>query len=136
VYIWARWDGSKYVYTLSPWDMDSGFWPIFTDDSDSINMWMRLPVRMLELNVGNCREVFRDIYREKRAELLTDDAIYQWVMGKEEMINASGAYLRESERWGDGAAELNLSAISAHITSQMYLLERYIQVIWPPEDAL
>jgi len=135
VYIWARWDGEKYRYTLSPWDMDSGFWPMFTDGSDSINLWMTLPVRMLNLNVGNCREVLAQIYQEKRNKLLTDDAIYQWVVEKEEMINASGAYLRESERWHDGAAELNLAEISSHVISQMYLLERYIYDIWAPEAA-
>jgi len=135
VYIWARWDGEKYRYTLSPWDMDSGFWPIFTDGSDSINQWMVLPVRMLNLNVGNCREVLAQVYEEKRAELLTDDAIYQWIDEKEEMINASGAYLREAERWRDGATELNLAEISSHVISQMYLLERYIYDIWAPEAA-
>lgn len=133
VYIWTRWDGEKYVYTLSPWDMDSGFWPIFTDDSDSINLWMELPARMLELNVGNCREVFREIYQEKRAEILTDDAIYQWIQDAEDMINASGAYLRESERWRDGMQKLDLGQISGHVSNQMGLLERYIRDIWTVE---
>lgn len=133
VYIWTQWNGTHYTYTLSPWDMDSGFWPIFTDDSDSINLWMMLPVRMLELNVGNCREVFRDLYLEKKAELLTDDAIYQWVQEAEDMINASGAYLRESERWRDGMQELDLGQVSDHVVNQMELIGQYIRDIWTVE---
>ena len=135
VYIWARWNGERYVYTLSPWDMDSSFWPIFTDGSDSMNLWMELPVRMLELNVGGCREVFRELFWEKRDSFLSDDALYQWVEDAEEMINASGAYLRESQRWQDGAQPLDLSQISAHVTEQMNLIERYIQTVWPVEEA-
>ena len=131
VYIWVRWNEDQYMYSLSPWDMDSGFRPLFTDGSDSINLWMVLPVRMLELNVGNCREVFKEVFEEKRAELLTEDALYQWIEEEEEIINASGAYLRESARWQGGAQELDLSEVFAHTASQMHLIERYIQGVWP-----
>ncbi len=136
VYIWAKSDGTRPVYTLSPWDMDTGFRPMFSDDSDSINMWMTLPVRMLKLNVGNCREMMHELWRQKRSTILTDDAIYQWVQAMEEEINASGAYLRESERWRGGAKPLNLAEISSHTTSQLYVIERYMQENWKVDPVV
>lgn len=134
VYIWALEGENGYTYSLSPWDMDSGFSPLFKDESDSINMWMTLPVRMLELDVGGCRSILADIYREKRNELLKDDAVYQWIQAVEDEINASGAYLRETEKWRGGAQTLNLEEISAHTISQLYLIERYIEEIWTPKQ--
>lgn len=134
VYIWARWNGERYTYSLSPWDMDSGFNPLFTDGSDSINLWMTLPVRMLELNVGGCREVFKEVFEEKRSQLLTDVVLDTWIEEEEEMINASGAYLRESARWQGNARELDLSDIFVHTINQTYLIERYIENIWNPEE--
>ena len=134
VYIWALKGKDGYTYTLSPWDMDSAFSPLFKDGSDSINMWMTLPVRMLELNAGGCREILWEIYRQKRETILSDDAIYQWIAQMEEGINASGAYLRETERWRGGAQMLNLAEISAHTISQMYTIERHMQEVWPETE--
>lgn len=131
VFIWVRRTAQGDRYTLSPWDMDSGFSPLFTDGTESVNMWMTLPVRMLELDVGGSREALWNVFRQKRASLLTDDAIYQWIQEKEDEINASGAYLRETERWRGGAQSLSLAGISAHTLSQMGVFERHMSEMWP-----
>lgn len=131
VFIWARQTAQGDRYTLSPWDMDSGFAPLFTDGMESVNMWMTLPVRMLELDVGGSRAALWAVYEEMRASLLTDDAIYQWIQDKEDEINASGAYLRETERWRGGAESLSLADVSAHTLSQMSVIERHMREMWP-----
>lgn len=131
VFIWARQTAQGDRYILSPWDMDSGFSPLFTDGTESINMWMTLPVRMLELDVGGSRAALWDVFEEMRASLLTDDAIYQWIQDKEDEINASGAYLRETERWRGGAESLSLADVSAHTLSQMSVIERHMREMWP-----
>lgn len=135
VFIWVRRTAQGDRYTLSPWDMDSGFSPLFTDGTESVNMWMTLPVRMLELDVGGSREALWNVFRQKRASLLTDDAIYQWIQEKEDEINASGAYLRETERWRGGAQSLSLAEISAHTLSQMGVFERHMSEMWPEAES-
>lgn len=134
VYIWVQKGENGYTYTLSPWDMDSGFSPLFKDGSDSMNMWMTLPVRMLDLDVGGCRSVLWQIWQEKCAFMLTEDWIYQWIQEAEDEINVSGAYLRETERWRDGAQTLSLAEITAHTVSQISTITRHMQEVWP-EDA-
>jgi len=136
LYIWALKGTEGYTYTLSPWDMDSGFSPLFKDGTDSVNMWMTLPVRMLDLNVGGCRSVLWQIWQEKCASMLTEDWIYQWIQEAEDEINASGAYLRETERWRDGAQTLSLAEITAHTVSQIATITRHMQEVWPDEAGL
>lgn len=135
LYVWALWDGENYVYRLSPWDMDSSFKSIYNvEGMNDFNFLMELPRRMLELNVGDCREIIWRIWEEKRQELLSDDALYQWFLEWEETINATGAYLRESERWRSGADVLNLSEMSAYTIQHMNQIEYTLRETWPIEE--
>ena len=52
----------------------------------------------------------------------------------EEMINASGAYLRESEKWRGGAQKLDLTGISAGTITHMSTIEYYLKELWPRND--
>ena len=81
--------------------------------------------------MGGSRAALWAVFEEMRASLLTDDAIYQWIQEKEDEINASGAYLRETERWRGGAESLSLADVSAHTLSQMSVIERHMREMWP-----
>lgn len=142
VYIWARkQNDGHYTYTFSPWDMDNMF--VWLSESgvgshemqevDRINFLMTAFDRMLDLNVGDCRRILWEIWEEKRASILSDDALYQRIVDMEEMINASGAYLRESERWRGGAKELDVSDILSLATTHQATLEWYMEELWPLE---
>ncbi|MBQ7886686.1 MAG: CotH kinase family protein, partial [Clostridia bacterium] len=132
LYIWAIHDGEGgYTYRLSPWDMDSGFKPLFTDGTPDFNFWMELPKRMLSLNVSGCRELIWEIWKEKRSTILTDDTLYQCFLALEEEINATGAYMRESERWRGGAQPLSLGEMSAYTIEHMGVIERMLFNNWP-----
>ncbi|MBR2943194.1 MAG: CotH kinase family protein, partial [Clostridia bacterium] len=102
LYIMRQEDG-RYVYRHAPWDMDTGLWVRKDfDPHDSLrwpDMNMILPTRMLNLNVGNCREIAWNIWNEKRATILSREAFSARILQTEELINASGAYLRESQKW-------------------------------------
>lgn len=134
VYIWAMKHERGYVYTLSPWDMDWGFNQLFTDGTDSMNLWMLLPVRMLDLDIGGSREALWRIWREKKAALLTEDAVYQWFEEKEELINASCAYRRDREYWWNESSDLNLSEMSAQMMMKISIIDQYMREVWPVED--
>ena len=79
--------------------------------------------------------MIRDIWNEKRATILTDDAMYQRFEDFEELLNASGAYPRESERWYGGAQELNLAEIQAFAVEHLHTIDLAIENLWPLDGA-
>lgn len=131
VYIWALRQGDRYVYHFSPWDMDMAFTKMLGFEEDAPNLYLFQAVRMLDLNVGGAQQMIREIWNEKRATILTDDAMYQRFDAFEEMLNASGAYQRESEKWYGGAQELNLAEIQAFAVEHLHTIDRAIANLWP-----
>ena len=136
LYIMRQEDG-RYVYRHAPWDMDSGLWVRKEFDSHNVMRWpdmnMILPTRMLDLNVGNCREMIWSLWNEKRATILSKEAFSARLAAEEDLINASGAYLRESEKWYGNAVKLNLSAKEYYSQECMDLLRLTLLHVWPVE---
>lgn len=135
VFIWMFWEKDKYVYYLSPWDMDYAFPVTEIMENGAIKPYfdraMYLPVHMLDLNVSNSREKIWALWKEKRSAILSDDALYEWFMDTEAWINASGAYLRETEKWRGGACELNLSELLYYEQQHMKTIEWNMNEYWP-----
>ena len=98
-----------------------------------IYLGLTMEERMLDLNVDGCRDVLWSIWEEKKETLLTETALYAWIRGEEAYINASGAYLRESERWYGEAEELNLSEMYEEELSYIRTIELYLKELWPLE---
>ncbi|MBQ8617353.1 MAG: CotH kinase family protein [Clostridia bacterium] len=137
VYLWALWDGDSYVYHLSPWDMDMAFIRMFGNgDEDTINLYYSQVWRMLDLNIGDSQQMLWDMWNEKRSTLISDDAMYMRVQDFEDMINRSGAYLRETEKWHGGAQELNLDEIKVFAVEHLHVADRLMSSMWPHEDAV
>ncbi len=135
VYMWALRDGDHYVYHLSPWDMDMAFTKMLGFEQDTLNLYPQQAWRMLDLDVNGSRETMRAIWNEKRSTILTDDAMYQRVDDFEQMLNASGAYLRESEKWYGGAVEANLSEIRAFAVSHLSTIDLELERMWPQGEG-
>lgn len=136
VYIWALWDGDNYVYHLSPWDMDMSFFRLFGNgDADNINLYYSQVWRMVDLDIGNSRQMLWDIWNEKRAGLISDDAMYMRIQEFEDMINRSGAYLRESEKWHGGAEQLNIDEIKVFAVEHLHVADRLMSYTFPHENA-
>lgn len=141
VYIWTLFDDEGgYKYYCSPWDMDAGFMKLRTNpdgnDEDEFNLWMFLPIRILDLDIGNSRKIAWEIWQEKRATIFEESALYQRIEDMKNRIDASGAYLRESERWRGGAQELNLTGMQAVACEHQNTIDFYLRVIWPVEGMV
>ncbi|MBQ7052578.1 MAG: CotH kinase family protein [Clostridia bacterium] len=137
VYIWAiRGEDGAYRYHLSPWDMDNALpnGQGTPEEQAGLNLMMRMPYQILNLDVMGSRDIYYAIWAEKRADILTDDALYQWFDAWETYINDSGAYLRETETWWGGARELNLQGICANMIDSMHNMDRQMRELWPVEE--
>ena len=135
VYMWAIKEGDRYMYHLSPWDMDMAFIKMLGYEEDTLNYYLKQAYRMLNLDVAESRKVLYEIWDEKLTTILSDDALYQRIEGFQEMINASGAYLRESERWYGGARELDLGEIQAFAISHLSTIDRHLESSWPRDSV-
>lgn len=133
-YIWMIREGDGYRMMITPWDMDFGLGKKDEDDKpDCIYIGMPMEERLLTLNVNNSREILWSIWNEKKNTLLTEEALYAWIRGKEEYINASGAYLRETERWYGEAETLDLASLYENELEYINTIELYLKELWPLE---
>ena len=138
LYVWAVNSGDTVKYYLSPWDMDWSLnTPLTEDDTipTSIELSMYLPCRMLDLDALDSRRIVSQIWQERSEQLLTSEEIYNWIIGMEEMINASGAYLRESEKWYGEAQPLNLADIAFYTESRIENIGYALLDMWPVEES-
>ena len=137
VYIWALWNGRNHVFHLSPWDMDMAFIRMFGNgDEDTVNLYYALCWRMIDLDVGGAKQILWDIWNEKRSTIISDDAMYARFQNFEDMINRSGAYLRETEKWHGGAQELSLGEMQAFAVEHLHVADRMLSDLFPHEDAV
>jgi len=140
VYVWAmKQENGVYQYRLSPWDMDRSLCKSEAEgplnEIEIISWEMPMVNLMLELDIGGCRQKLYDMFYEKRATTISDDALYQWIDEAEQTINASGAYLRESEKWYGGAVPLDLTWMSAEMIMMQSTVDMYIREVWCPGIA-
>ena len=133
----VRQEDGKMRYLHAPWDMDTAFWVKPPSEPHNSLRWpdvsMVLPKRMLDLNVGGCREMIWEMWREKRATILSNEAIYNRFIEMEAYINASGAYLRESQKWYGEEKKLNLSELEYYEEQSLGLVELVLEDLWPVE---
>ena len=136
VYMWALRDGDHFTYYLSPWDMDLAFTKMLGFVEDTINLYHKQTWRMLDMNIGGAQDILWEIWNEKRQTLVTDDAMYVRFENFQEMINRSGAYLRETEKWQGGARELDLREIQSFAIEHLHTIDRQLSQFWPHENAI
>jgi len=136
-YIWMFWENGRYVFKMSPWDMDKGFGGTYNKDgSPDIRFhFMQVASRILGMDLMDSRRKLHDIWQEKRKTVISDEALQEMLMSTEEWINSSGAYLRESEKWYGEARPLNLREALYHVNNQMKTVEDLIGYFWPIKDA-
>jgi len=126
LYIWILEEDGQIRYQVSPWDMDwtlpDGFEARATMDFSFL-----IPCRMLMLDTAGCREETDRIWQEKLETVLTSQALYDWIMGMEEKVNASGAYLRESEKWYGEVKPLSLEDILSNTENRINKIDDVVQ---------
>jgi len=139
LYIWAEHnEGGGFTFRLSPWDMDLAFTTREWEEAQEEQAYLHMPIprRILDMNLGGSREMLWKIWNEKRSTILTDDAVYAWFMDLEEYVNASGAALRDSQRWYGSAQPLNLALMMSNETTHMSKIERHLLGLWPLEGMV
>ena len=104
MFIWAHTENGKIVYRFMPWDMDRA-WGM--NAGGDYQHWSVFPVadRLLNLNIGNARQVLCDVWNEMKARGFNAETISALVAGYEHELNNSGAAMRNAYRWGTGAAD-------------------------------
>lgn len=130
LYIWILEQNNGYVYQVSPWDMDVSL-PVGLEFASAMELSFYLPLRMLNLDAAGSRREIHKLWQEKRTTLLSSQSLYDWIIGTEDRINASGAYLRESEKYHGGAVPLSLSEILYYTENRLDTIERTLQSEWP-----
>lgn len=136
IYVWAlRGADGTYTYRLSPWDMDRSLGHPESNirPGELVSYELQMVHRMLDLDLFDSRKIMWAMFDEKRAGELSDDAIYQWLDDVETQINATGAYLRESEQWRGGATPLDLSEMRVKVMEFQQLFESNAGWMWPRE---
>ena len=80
--------------------------------------------------------MLRDLWNEKKQPELSDESLSARIMEMEETVNASGAYLRETEKWYGGAQTLNLSELEYYTLQCLNLVRLTIEDRWPVENMM
>ena len=136
LYIWFHKDpDGEYRLHLSPWDMDRSFdvESVF-GEPDDLDLQMGMPRRLLDIDALGARALMHENFAEKRATILSDDALYQMIDDLQNYVNSTGAYLRESAKWRGGAKQLDLTEISIGTIEHMTTIEYYLKELWPRND--
>ena len=104
MFIWAHTENGKIVYRFMPWDMDRA-WGM--NAGGDYQHWSVFPVadRLLNLNIGNARDVLCDVWNEMKERGFNAETIGALVAGYEHELNDSGAAMRNAYRWGTSAAD-------------------------------
>ena len=135
IYLYMLEREGETVYLHALWDMDTAF-PIPATE-EAMGKWagldlnMTLPRRMMDQNLLDCRTVFWSIWQEKRQSVFSDQAVSDLLWNTQDWINASSAYLRESERWYGEAQELNLEEMLYYQLQNMSRVEESMMEMWP-----
>lgn len=138
LYVWMMEEEGRMVYEFSPWDMDYCLLETgFQEDGSVVPYFEEKMVfvhRMLDLNLMNSRERLWEIWQEKRETILSDAAVWDWIMDMQTYLNASGAYRRESNKWRGGAYQVNMTPMLDFELEHLWTVESTLAQRWPLED--
>ena len=138
LYVWMMEEEGRMVYKFSPWDMDYCLLETgFQEDGSVVPYFEEKMVfvhRMLDLNLMNSRERLWEIWQEKRKTILSDAAVWDWIMDMQTYLNASGAYRRESNKWRGGAYQVNMTPMLDFELEHLWTVESTLAQRWPLED--
>lgn len=131
-------DGDMRIH-MAPWDMDwAFFYGYFGEEITSPNRFdltVTALVRMLDLNVMNCREVIHRMYRELRETVISEDGVESWIGAVEQEIGMSGAYQRDGEKWRDEPTDFSLQDMLEFEKDQAWLIGDLLEKRWPLEPG-
>ena len=133
VYVWRVGRGEDYTYRLSPWDMDLTF-EAHGSDEGGVNLLLPWSVRLLDMDYPGARAALHRIWREKRATILSPDAVERWIDGLSAQLTETGALTRENERWPerlDGTLGRYAEDDKYYLLDHLAELDAAFEARWP-----
>lgn len=134
----AKYRNGEYIMLFSPWDLDQTWGNIWTEGSPLFTV-VRYPTntildpsdtgmtRAMSMNVANVNLRLQNRYKHLRSTLLSDESLTSMLADYEEDIFASGAYLRNKQRWPNAAYSENMQGIRDIIASRIAFLDHYVE---------
>ena len=112
-----RWEDGRYVLYFVPWDTDMSMgvkWDeVFQYDYEATmsKMQQRMEYPEMEQLYPDLAQQLSDLWSTRRASTYTEENILELLKTNIRLVNASGAYYRDNQRWGthyDGADDQEL----------------------------
>jgi hypothetical protein len=140
MYVSAKIKNGKYVFIYTPWDMDQSWGNIWNDEmlnfcepygiTSDRNVIMESGCVDALIKRGD-ESIIKKIverYEYLRKNEWSEDAINDMLDEYEEDIYASGAYLREQDRWEDGTysnSDVGLSTFRQYVMERLSYMDEY-----------
>lgn len=102
MFLWARHENGKLVYSFAPWDTDMSWGSRTRRIGEGFDMWIYFPLadRMVSLDAGGImRRRMGEIWDELRSGVLSQAFIEETTERLARELNESGAAYRNAERW-------------------------------------
>ncbi len=127
-------DDGSYEFTFIPWDMDQTFgnrWhgeePLLTGEDywsltgRDCNFW--IAEKMTFRNTEGYRDTVNERYNALRRTVISDKSLVDAINAEFELLQNSGAYVRNKTRWPDGGYTDNVDAMNDFVVERMRFLD-------------
>lgn len=132
MYIWAQREPDGGVtYRFSLWDLDMS-WGFERDKiGEEYQRWLYFPVadRMLNLDVGGIRQKAYDMWHQMREGIFSMESLEARLAEYTNLLDGSGALMRDSERWMDTPAYPDGYEIITVASTRWPLLDRAMELL-------
>ena len=125
----------KLTYRFIPWDMDRS-WGI--DALQDYNGWFVIPImdRMLNLNVEGVKAKLTDTWEKMKLKGFNYETVEAYVAQYMHELNDSGAFMRNTNRWGVNASSADGWKILAFSSVRFDMLDEAIAYINSTEEPI
>lgn len=131
-FVWTDLDGSGYRFYMVPWDLNYTFGHDHDSDKALRTSFYSKLVKgayfpaahylMIESN-NEYRKDFINRYTVLRKSVLTKESLLSAFHNHRDLLESSGAFLRESTRWPESEPSIDLTEIEYFITERLRILD-------------
>lgn len=134
VFYVARYEREGYKFYFAPWDMDLTWGnvavgevnPLYTDfefETYDDNVPWDTADRLILQNVNGAAEKMQTLYTQLRSTILSDEVLEAHIGELDYLIRNSGAYVRDAERWPEGAHVENTETLVEYAKKRLEFLD-------------
>lgn len=129
----AKKELDNYRFYFAPWDMDLTWGNISADVEPLYTVYNEELVkkaqhcqpgdRLVRLNVNGAKEKMQELYAQMRQVSWSDEALEARILELDQILRYSGAYLRDQNRWPEGAYSEDCSTLIEYAKQRMDYLD-------------